>query len=763
MPFGLDKFKKKNKKPPKTASTPKQANNATGADSAAKSIDNKPNHFERLEAFKTITMLLEFCERNEKIIMHDNLRDESASVQESNPSLVKHAPIKDVADRYRIRVMDAFAQLGVQAHEIGAVVAEETNEGEWNLLASTNWRRTSNEPAVITPQIHKPSCPKESEGMSGLEYMEALNTRWKRPSISEHLWILSDALSGSIKGGDDYQTRLTSGLTRYACVNSILRIGRRLRNDTECEVALRKIEAEDIPAIPEARPTETSSNFSEDKGTTRRLRSELDSDRRFLLDFILLYAEPSKYDDGQLIDLKTKFPNLIKMAMDADRTRESKAFCIIYTNQTRREFHSLLLELLEQYAEAVEALTRKGLKEEQANSTDKGAKEFNSNVRKVDFVGYGLLRIARGHAFQMHLENIGKLLGNGPRKTQASEKQGLDGTEGGKQGEASSASLPGRKKDIDAEESNNAGVDIGRGWDIDAGEEKTPAHVLPPSAEPLSGDETFPRSGTIKPAQDAGHSKPLKIPTQTSGPDLTTTDSDKADMINLLQSYRNWLLVLVGHLDAVEILMDHLASEHRPFDFESISLSILVIPETPNTFLGLQDLFKQDRHIIQPKGESLDHQGILQFLNDGLKDAESNTKITLPPKQAFFRNLKSSLAKKFKGTCHCEANLATLLPFCTELLKPDDLLQYEGINILPDMKGFGRLIGVSKRSCPPCAVFLYILRPNDGFITRGNHNKITACSLPPWTPDRIIAQMNQTFGEILWTALVAIFLYQFGQ
>jgi len=60
------------------------------------------------------------------------------------------------------------------------------------------------------------------------------------------------------------------------------------------------------------------------------------------------------------------------------------------------------------------------------------------------------------------------------------------------------------------------------------------------------------------------------------------------------------------------------------------------------------------------------------------------------------------------------------------------------------------VIGVSKRCCPICDHFLNILRPRDDqFLVRGRHGKISACTLPPWTPSLIVDNMNLKFGTIL--------------
>lgn len=61
----------------------------------------------------------------EEVTIYNNLQrgiESELSVIVFN--LFKHAPIKHSADHYKVCVMDAFAQLGMQGHKIGAVVTQ---------------------------------------------------------------------------------------------------------------------------------------------------------------------------------------------------------------------------------------------------------------------------------------------------------------------------------------------------------------------------------------------------------------------------------------------------------------------------------------------------------------------------------------------------------------------------------------------------------------------------------------------------------------
>ena len=139
----------------------------------------------------------------------------------------------------------------------------------------------------------------------------------------------------------------------------------------------------------------------------RRGRDETDSDRRFLEDFVKLYTE-----DRDL--LNTQIPNLIAMA---NNLPPNNGFFQLYANETRTEFHYLLLKLLDRFKNTLDALVAWD-KDEADKGSDQAVEQFNRNVDDVHRNGYALLRLSRGHAFQMHLENIKTLL-KAPRRSNA--------------------------------------------------------------------------------------------------------------------------------------------------------------------------------------------------------------------------------------------------------------------------------------------------------------------------------------------------------
>ncbi|KAF9470884.1 hypothetical protein BDN70DRAFT_901764 [Pholiota conissans] len=703
-----------------------------------RTTDSPTSNFDNIEAFKTITMMLGMLPHSTTIDVRDNLK---AS---------KGFAIKDPADRKETRSLCAFAQLAAGEYDATSLATNRiTSDGTelriiactdsfqmkrssagtvdpWYLKFSKNWRRQTKENPVSSPEIHKPSPPEDAEDLSGLQYMAQLNESWKRPTLSQHLWILSDALI--VPSGHHvltYHSDLLPTLSRYTAAISYRKIARWFGNESLSLPYWKALEKVLPTHVPMFQPTVIP---------VPRLSDEENSDLRFLLDFVLLYANSAEQEDGYVIELAAEFPKLIEMAVDA-RMKPPQHSCEIYTNETRAEFHSLLLELLKVFDTTLKALT--AVEEEVANSTENGARQFKDNVRKVDLLGYALLRISRGRAFRMHLHNIGGLLfPHDPRQF----------------GEAAST----------------------------------------------DGGVAFP-----------AHHQPIR---------KSSSESESVEAVMLLsQSYVDWLQAMLRHSRAVELLFAYITSRH--FSYKSISLSILDVPRTSNTFLPWSRLFWGNAFIPAVNEASPNNEAILKFLQNGSKadkeaqNAESllarlrgnptvgNLKrvmgitylnigstartilskidessqisdsiraeivalsdffVKLPRKEQFFRNLNNKTV--FEGTIHCEASLATILPAFTEQLTPEERQShYKDINVLVDMQGFGHVIGTSDLSCPSCALFLRTLAsmsdsPSE-FIIQGNHSAISECSLPPWTPDRFVRTMNATLGSVLRQALVAL-------
>ena len=142
-----------------------------------------------------------------------------------------------------------------------------------------------------------------------------------------------------------------------------------------------------------------------------REKLEIDNDRRLLEDIIM--------NAGNLINVMltgtdgTRIPtrNLLL-------TRDEEPF-ELYTNATCMEFHQLLVRLLKGYQETVDKLSKLSKSLSDPQTFDKIA--FKQELTRGRGYGYALMRIARGRAFRMHMENIEHLLSDYNSNTEASD------------------------------------------------------------------------------------------------------------------------------------------------------------------------------------------------------------------------------------------------------------------------------------------------------------------------------------------------------
>jgi hypothetical protein len=107
---------------------------------------------------------------------------------------------------------------------------------------------------------------------------------------------------------------------------------------------------------------------------------------------------------------------------------------------------------------------------------------------------------------------------------------------------------------------------------------------------------------------------------------------------------------------------------------------------------------------------------------------------------------------KFKGTTHCEATLALLiwggyLPVSSIAI--DIWYHSNTYGIVQDV---GKIIGVSKRSCPVCS-YLFVLLGEEYCISR-SHRIVSGCSLPSTIPGDLMDEMISEFGGWLKTVIL---------
>lgn len=166
----------------------------------------------------------------------------------------------------------------------------------------------------------------------------------------------------------------------------------------------------DIPLLSQDRKQATDNH----SGAERDVRDEFDSDRRFLETILKPYKECPT-------ELGTMIEHLLKKV---DESLTVSGNIELYTNDTRTEFHDLLLVLFHRFEHIL------NLQVPSKNSSDSGPEllpdtkysysgpewlfSHKRAVEQLRYYSYALLMLAKGRAFRMHLENIEHLLNDPP-------------------------------------------------------------------------------------------------------------------------------------------------------------------------------------------------------------------------------------------------------------------------------------------------------------------------------------------------------------
>ena len=187
---------------------------------------------------------------------------------------------------------------------------------------------------------------------------------------------------------------LTFKLSTYIAAQSRRRIACRFGNKKSQPYfdSLKQVKVEDIPPLREQATDERPGAASVDK-------KEFDSDRLFLEEFLGPYNKKECPNTG----LDTTIEHLLKKV---DESLTGPGAIELYTDDTRTEFHGLLLFLLRRFQDILNILVP------DKNSDHHGLQpsKFKEAVEQLNYYAYALLRLARGRAFRMHVENIEDLL-----------------------------------------------------------------------------------------------------------------------------------------------------------------------------------------------------------------------------------------------------------------------------------------------------------------------------------------------------------------
>ena len=186
----------------------------------------------------------------------------------------------------------------------------------------------------------------------------------------------------------DFRSNLAEHLFKYTAVMSCQKIRRRITNNRVSRPYIESLQK--VKTIP---PLHIS---SESHGPTGDARHKQTNDH-LLLRFILASEDASI--------LKTSTPNLLALASLLASHDPATPFPFpIYNNKTSMEFHQLLLELLACFEKAVVELC------DLSSLENFDTSQFTDALTDAQVYGYGLLKVARGQGFRMHIDNIGPSL-----------------------------------------------------------------------------------------------------------------------------------------------------------------------------------------------------------------------------------------------------------------------------------------------------------------------------------------------------------------
>jgi hypothetical protein len=221
--------------------------------------------------------------------------------------------------------------------------------------------------------------------------------------MSSHLWILSKLI---FPEKSQLDTPILNTLLKYTITTCHKKMNRRFNHD----LSMRHFESlRNVKDFPFNLNPELQVDTDLDK---------ISNDRAFVSGFVARTLRTPEM-------LTSLIPNIQLLCNNLPR--ESEPFQL-YTSETCMEFHNLLVELLDKFKLSCSSLSslaktrvellkplpqNKSSLSPHAKNNEKLAEnheKFKNDVSQTVVLGHTLLRIARGSAFEMHLQNIATLL-----------------------------------------------------------------------------------------------------------------------------------------------------------------------------------------------------------------------------------------------------------------------------------------------------------------------------------------------------------------
>lgn len=234
--------------------------------------------------------------------------------------------------------------------------------------------------------------------------------------MARHLWIMGKLLTLKEPFTEDRVKNLNHRILCYVIATCYPKIIHRLRNKTYS-----------IPFIMSLKKIETF-QFDESKLNLDQVsQAEIDNDAQFVTHFLLpcvkvfnasipnLIEQAKQVEQAKVEQAKKK--NAPKQVELADKKNAS---ILLYTKDTCLEFHKLLVELLERFVSSLERLEKTRGKEEVSTPA---SDEFKTAVGLAMTSGCALQRLTKGAALKMHLTTIAHLLVSFIRRKPLSDEE----------------------------------------------------------------------------------------------------------------------------------------------------------------------------------------------------------------------------------------------------------------------------------------------------------------------------------------------------
>ncbi|KJA15940.1 hypothetical protein HYPSUDRAFT_47888 [Hypholoma sublateritium FD-334 SS-4] len=640
-----------------------------------------------------------------------------------------------------LKISDAFARLAVSQHGTVAVSTNRGHELHLMICATQDATESSAGPSTFSglskPIVVTPVQPDNLNGRTACDYMKSLVEDWVRPTLPSHLWILSkmymECADVKRAEGPPGVTNFSACLFRYTAAMSYEKIKRRLFSNEQFIDSLRSVTHVPIPSKSRQILQWTTGSATDDN-------EETSNDFDLLGTFVIITEERT-----QLID--TPIPNLVKLAKNLPQSKNSSYK--IYDDDTCMEFHQLLLSLLARLGKALERLSVLDAEHPEDYSI-----QFKKSLDNARMYGYALLRLSKGRAFRVHIQNIGHLLKhyhltNKGVTTPTGEEPDKDGSDEDLETIQHTDHVGWLRLVVapfDAVETVIMYVTSHRFFHTSIA-----VKIL---VAPLASGPLYPWRELL--------THPKYFPTRDNDVYNFSPDIPNKELLEFVdggvstaskaKEFSAWVTTVQdGWTNRTSTSFNYqqmCQAVKKLVDSDDLPVAVRETVEEVHT--TLQKWYAKDKSDLAYDQESVITNGV----NSLYKALHP-----LSPGNAFFCNLENL---RYQGAMHCEACLASLLPddnFSKHTTQPVQPGKYDEVAIMSKLQGYGRIIGVSKRCCVVCVHYLFHLANLPGgqeFAIQGSHSVISACTLPPWTPSDVVDKMIHYFAAMLRRDLIAL-------